>query len=150
MMLIDWAKRYSRVAARSRISSQFGALVILVIAVMEAIRIIRASLAVEDLSWDAVWSAGVPTALFLVAFGLRFFLLFRFPSSLLIRAITWWLCFATFWFCLEYFGPEPGVICDLFHTFPLVTSGLVFVFTGGLRFLYFASVSFKNDIDPNS
>lgn len=149
-MFINWAKRYSQAAAGSRISSQLGALVVLVIAIMEAIRIVRSSMAVEYLSWDAVWSGGVPTGLFLVAFGLRFFLLFWFASSFLVRAMTWWLTFVTFWFCLEYFGPEPGVFYSLFHTFPLVTSGMVFVFIGNLRFLYFASVSFKNELDPNS
>lgn len=135
-------KEISQAAAKSRISSQFGALVILVFAIMEAIRIVRASVAVENLSWDAVWSGGVPTGLFLVAFGLRFLLFFSFASSL-------WLSFGTVWFCMKHFGPEPGVIYDLFGTFPLETSGMVFLFVGGLRFLYFASVSFKNELDSN-
>lgn len=149
-MFRDWAKRYSLASANSKISSQFGAMMILVFAIMEAIRIVRGSLAVENLSWDAVWSGAVPTSLFLTAFGLRFFLLSFFASHFLVRAGTWWLSFATVWFCLEYFGPEPGVIYSLFHSFPLETSGTIFLFIGGVRFLYFASVSFKNDLDLSS
>lgn len=149
-MWTDLATRYSRIAAGSRISSQFGALIILVIAIIETIRIGQQSLAVGNLSRGALWNGGVPVGLFLIAFGLRFVLLFQFASSIFVRAITWWLSFAVFCFCLKYFGPEPGVIYSFFHTFPLVTSGMIFVFVGCLRFLYFASVSLKNDVNPNS
>ncbi len=149
-MQTSWAQRYSIAAANSRLSSQIGAFIILVIGLMEAIRIVGASLAAEDLSWVAVWTGAVPTGLFLLAFGSRFFLLFRFASSLMIRSVTWWLLLVTVWFCSEYFGPEPGVIYDLFHSFPLVTSGTIFVLLGCLRFLYFASVSFKHERNPDS
>lgn len=149
-MLRGWVQRYTACAGRSRLASQFGAFIIIVIGVMEAIRIGQGVMAAENLSWVAVWSGVIPTTLFLLVFGFRFILFFRFASNLTIRSLTWWVAFITGWICYTIFGPEPGVFYDLFNSFPLETSWVIFVFVGGLRFLYFAATSFSYDIDSDS
>ena len=152
-MLIQWAVRYSSAAAQSKRASQFGAFLILTIALVEVIYLIRWAFAVGDLSWESILSGptgAVVTGMFLLGFGFRFVLLSFWASNLPVRSLTWWLTVGTCWFTTEFYGPQPGVMYDLFHSFPLQTSGMVFVMMGGLRFLYFASVSFKDDLDPNS
>lgn len=149
-MAESWVKRYTARAARSRLASQLGAFVIIVIAIMEAIRIGQGAMAAENLSWVSVWRGVIPTTVFFLVFGLRFFLLVRFASNFVIRFFTWWSVFITGWICYSIFGPEPGVVYDLFSTFPLETSWLVFVLFGCLRFLYFALASFGYDIDSNN
>lgn len=149
-MLTSWASKYVKAAENSRLSSQFGALVILVIGLTEGVRIARAILASENPSWDAFMEGTIPTALFIVAFGSRFLLLFRYAANVAIRTITWWAAVGTVWFCIEFYGPQPGVFYDLFNSFPLEMSGLLFILAGSLRFFYFSSISFKNDLYPNS
>jgi hypothetical protein len=152
-MLIQWAARYSSAAANSKRASQFGAFLILTIALIEVIYLARWVYAAEDLSWESVFSGptgAVVTGAFLIAFGVRFVLLCLWAANLAVRSLTWWLAVGTCWFANEFYGPQPGVVYDLFHSFPLQTSGMVFVLVGSLRFLYFASVSFKNDLNPNS
>lgn len=149
-MLGQWFNRYCKTASNSKRSSQLGAFLILMIALIEAFDLIRRASAAENLSWESVINGAVPISLFILTFGLRFILLFSSASNLVVRAITWWLIVLAVCFCYEVYGPEPGVVYDLFHTFPLEVSGSIFLFVGAIRFLYFASVSFKNDVDPHS
>lgn len=149
-MILGWVQRYTARAGRSRLASQLGAFIIIVIGLMEAIRIVQGSMAAENLSWVAVWRGVIPTSVFLLVFGLRFFLFFRFASNFEIRVLTWWLLFILGWICYSIFGPEAGVYYDFFSTFPLETSWVVFLILGGLRFLYFAARSFSYDIDSSN
>ncbi len=150
-MLTEWGKRYSRNAARSTVLSQLGAFVILVIALIESVSLFRAILTAEDVvSLQAVTNAAIPVGLFLFAFGVRFILFFRYASFLVIRTISWWLIVLTVEFCSARYGPEPGTIYDIFSSFPLVTSGTLFLVAGSVRFVYFATISLKNDVSSNS
>lgn len=152
-MIKSWAKRYASASAMSTRSSQIGVFLILVMTIVEAVDLfVRASQA-ENLSWISVFNG--PTGLVVLTvvflgFGVRFFALAWKPSSFLFRSISWWLVVVTYWLSDELSGRDPRFVYDLFHSFPLQVAGMFYLLVGSIRFLYFASVSFKNDLDSNS
>ena len=152
-MFTGWTSRYGSTAGKSKRLSQIGAFVILVMALVEAVDLFRGASQAENLSWDSVFYGPrgiiVLTIVFL-GFGVRLFALAWKPSSFLFRSLSWWIVVGTDWLSDEFSGRDPRMIYDLFHTFPLQVAGLFYVLLGTLRFLYFAAVSFKNDLDPNS
>ena len=152
-MFRNWAKRYSRAAANSKRFSALGAFVIFVMALVETVDLFRGASQAENLSWDSVFygpSGIIVLAIVFLGFGLRLLTLAWKPSSLLLRSLSWWIAVAAYWLSDEFSGRDPRMIYDLFHTFPLQVAGTFYVLVGSVRFLYFALISFKNDLDPNS
>lgn len=152
-MLRNWAKRYSLAAANSKRLSELGAFVIVVMALVEAVDLFRGASQAENLSWDSVFYG--PTGIIVlsivsVGFGVRLLALAWKPSSFLFRSLSWWIVVAAYWLSDEFSGRDPRMIYDLFHTFPLQVAGTFYVLIGSVRFLYFALISFKNDLDPSS
>ena len=125
---------------------------ILLIALIEAFELFRRAYAAENLSWESVFSGptgAVVLGIFLAVFAVRFVMFFWSASNLVVRSLTWWLAVGADWYATEFYGPEPGMVYDLFGSFPLQVSGFFFVLFGGLRFLYFTSLSFKDDFNTN-
>jgi hypothetical protein len=117
--------------------------VILIFGLIEALWLIRAIYITENVSWEVVYYAAAPILLFVLTFGLRFFLFFRFASSIVVRSFTWWSIVIVIGICWVYFGPAPGVFYSLFHSFPLQVSGGLYVIIGTFRWLYFALASIR-------
>jgi hypothetical protein len=142
-MLKNWNKRYADIAAKSRKSSQFGSFVILIFGLIEALSLIKAIYITENVSWEVVYYAATPILLIVLVFGLRFFLFFRFASSIIVRSFTWWSIVIVIGVCWVYVGPAHGAFYSLFHSFPLQVSGGLYVIIGTFRWLYFALASFR-------
>lgn len=136
-----WEQKYTLSVANSRMSSQFGVFVILIIGIIDVFYILEAISLTEGVSPETVIKAFIPVAIFVPAFGLRFVLLFRFASSIYIRLITWWTIVTVVYFCWSQFGPQAGVVYSLIGSFPLMVSGMLYVLIGTMRFVYFGSLS---------
>jgi hypothetical protein len=152
-MFISWTSRYESRAGKSKRLSQIGAFVILVMVLVEAVDLFRRASQAENLSWDSAFygpSGIIVLTIVFLGFGVRLLALAWKPSSFLFRSLSWWIVVGTYWLSDEFSGRDSRMIYDLFHTFPLQVAGMFYVLVGSLRFLYFASISFKNDLDFNS
>lgn len=87
-------QRYTTLMSRTRVLSQTGAFLALVLALLEGGNVIRGVQLAENLSREAVISASIPPITFALGFGFRFICLLRWTASTTIGPLSWWVAFS--------------------------------------------------------
>ncbi len=163
-MFEKWLKNYEKLMLKTRIISQIGAFLLLVLAIVDLFGVGKAISYAENISWEATWVATILPMAFIIGFAIRFrFLFIRERVSVFKSAITWWagvfavliggIDFHKCWVNCQL-DPNITVTYGFYGPFnnALVSAGVLFIALSILRFLITASQAFlqPNEFNPHS